>query len=402
MIKVERNYRYVVQDRDRHGNVRVYLRQPGKSKVRLYETPGTDAFDAEYRKAVNAKPQKAKPAVALGMVLPGSVDALCVAYYKSAEFRRMDERTQRVRRGILDSFRQSHGNKPAARLEARHLIGLRDDRAETPEAANSLLKALRAVYRHGMALSLVYDNPAAKVGYLPGSAEGFHAWTLEEVRQFEAHHPVGSKPRLAMALLLYTGQRRSDVVQLGRQHVRDGWLAFTQHKNRNRRPVRLELPIVPELQRILDASHTGELAFLVSDRGTPYSAETFGNRFRKWCREAGLPLCSPHGLRKAAASRLAELGCTAHEIMAVTGHRTLKEVDRYTRGAAQRVMAESAFSRLIAADAANEKSHPNPGRSEWDKSDIQATENNGDRKWMVPRAGIEPATLRFSVACSTN
>ncbi|MFC7552636.1 tyrosine-type recombinase/integrase [Pseudoroseomonas wenyumeiae] len=207
-----------------------------------------------------------------------------MAYYRSAEFKRMDERSQRVRRLILDRFRQGHGTKPAARLEARHLVAIRDDRSDTPEAANSLLKALRAVYRHGLALSLVYDNPAAKVTYLPGSAEGFHAWTLEEVQRFEAHHPIGTKARLAMALLLYTGQRRSDVVKLGRQHVRNGWLAFTQHKNRNRHPVRLELPIVPELQLILEASPVGELAFLVSERGTPFTAETFGNRFRKWCR----------------------------------------------------------------------------------------------------------------------
>lgn len=400
MIKVERHYRHVVRDTDRHGNVRVYLRQPGKPKVRLYTEPGTDAFDAEYRAAVNAKPKK--PAPQLGKVLPGSVDALCIAYYKSAEFRRMDERTQRVRRQILDRFRVERGDKPAARLEPRHLVVIRDAKADTPEAANGLLKALRAAYRHGMAVGLVDQNPALRVSYLPGSAEGFHAWTLEEVARFEAHWPVGSKPRLAMALMLYTGQRRSDVVQFGRQHVRDGWLRFTQHKNRNKRPVRLELPIIPELQQVIDATSTGELTFLVSGKGTPYSAETFGNSFRRWCREAGLPLCSPHGLRKAAAARLAELGCTAHEIMAVTGHRTLKEVDRYTRGAAQRVMAESAFSRLIAASAGNEKSHPNPGRSEWDESDSQATENKGDSKWMVPRAGIEPATLRFSVACSTN
>jgi hypothetical protein len=216
MIKVERNYRYVVQDRDRHGNVRTYLRLPGKAKVRLQETLGTDAFDAEYRAAVAAKPKgKGKP-VPVGTVLPGSVDALCVAYYRSAEFRRLDERSQRVRRGILDRFRQDHGTKPGARLESRHLLMLRDDKAATPEAANSLLKALRAVYRHGMALSLVHDNPAARVPYLSGSAEGFHAWTLEEVRRFEDHHPVGTKARLAMALLLYTGQRRSDVVQLGK------------------------------------------------------------------------------------------------------------------------------------------------------------------------------------------
>ena len=78
--------------------------------------------------------------------------------------------------------------------------------------------------------------------YLKGRVGGHHSWTPEEVARFELHHPIGSKARLAMALLLYTGQRRSDIVLFGKQHVRDGWLRFTQQKNRKRRPITLALP----------------------------------------------------------------------------------------------------------------------------------------------------------------
>jgi integrase len=74
--------------------------------------------------------------------------------------------------------------------------------------------------------------------------------TLEEVRQFERRHPIGTKARLALALLLFTGQRRSDITRLGRQHVRDGKITFTQFKGRNRKPKRLILPIVPALQQV--------------------------------------------------------------------------------------------------------------------------------------------------------
>jgi integrase len=400
MIDVIRRYRYVVQDRDRHGNVRVYLRLPGKPKVRLREQPGTDAFDAEYRRALEAGP--APPKKVLAAPERGTLHALCVSYYESNSFKGMEPRSRHVRRLILDKLCAEKGTRPAARMEARHVEKLRDAKAETPEAANSLVKALRAVFRHGVAARLVPNNPALAVAYLRSAGQGFHTWTLDEVEQFERCHPIGTKARLALALLLYTGQRRSDVVLFGRQHVRDGWLTFTQQKNRNRKPVKLSLPIVPELQRIIDATPSGDLTFLTSERGTPYSPDSFGNRFRAWCRAAGLPHCSPPGLRKAAASRLAELGCSAHEIMAVTGHRTLKEVLRYTMAAEQKHMAARAFARLSQETSGQRLSHPGAATPEWDESDVQPVEVKGEQKWMVPRGGIEPPTLRFSVACSTN
>ena len=397
MIDVIRRYRYVIQDWDRHGSVRTYLRRPGMPKVRLHETPGTDAFDLEYRKALASKPLPTKPLV--GAVTPGSIDALCVAYFNSSDFSKLAPRSRQVRRLILDHFRVEHGSKRAATLEARHVERIKDAKHATPEAANGLLKALRAVYASGVRLGHVATNPALAVSYLASNnPDGIHTWTLEEVQKFEARHLAGSMARLALALLLYTGQRRSDVVAFGRQHVRDGLLSFTQQKNRARKPVRLVLPIIPELQRIIDATPVKGLAFLTSERGTPYSAESFGNRFRAWCREAGLIGCSAHGLRKATATRLADLGCSAHEIMAVTGHRTLKEVDRYTREAAQKGLAVSAMARI----ASNEKVPPSPARPEWDDNEAQPTDSKGVSKCMVPRGGIEPPTLRFSVACSTN
>ena len=403
MIEVRRRYRYVVQDRDRHGNVRTYLRMPGQPKVRLLEEPGTPEFDAEYRRAMEAKPI-AKDRRTVAPVVPGSLRATCIAYFASAEFKRMAPRSQHVRRLILDHLFDEHGDKPVARMEARHVRRLRDERAEKPEAANSVVKALRAVFRHAVAMDRMESNPAEAVPYISSGSEGFHTWTIEEVRQFEARWPVGTKPRLALALMLYTGVRRSDAVQLGRQHVRDGHLHFLVAKNRTRKPVRLVLPIVPELRRILDTTPTepGSLAFLTSSHGTPYLPDSFGNRFRAWAKAAGLPHCTPHGLRKAAAVRLAEEGCSAHEIMAVLGHATLKEAARYTAKAEQQRLASSALRRFSERPPHKEKSHSSVAPPKWDKTDVQDTENNGENKWMVPRGGIEPPTLRFSVACSTN
>ena len=127
----------------------------------------------------------------------------------------------------------------------------------------------------------------------------------------------------------------------------DGWLKFTQFKGRNNKPVTLEIPIVGELENIISASTTGDLNFIVTAFGKPFSDAGFGNRFRKWCDEADLHHCSAHGLRKATAARLAELGCSEHEIMAITGHSTSKEVARYTRAARQKILAQSAMDKLI-------------------------------------------------------
>lgn len=296
MIEVRRRYRYTVQDRDRHGNVRVYLRQPGKQKVRLLHEPGTPEFDVEYRQAIAGD----MPAVAPRRVAatPGSLRALCIAYFGSAEAKQLEARSRHVRRLILEKLCERHGDKPVTQMEPRHVRSIRDARADQPEAANGIVKALRAVFRHGMLAGLAVRNPAKEVEYLRSGSEGFHTWTPDEVRQFEAYQDVGSKVRLALALLLYTGQRRSDVVQLGRQHLRDGWLTFTQTKNRKRKPVALSLPVVPELRRIIDATPTGHLAFLVSDRGTPYTPDSFGNRFRPGVGKPGCRIARHMGFAR--------------------------------------------------------------------------------------------------------
>ncbi|MEO1678012.1 MAG: tyrosine-type recombinase/integrase [Pseudomonadota bacterium] len=214
-----------------------------------------------------------------------------------------------------------------------------------------MVKTLQQLFKFAVRYDLHDTNPAEQVEYLATNSDGYHSWTLAEIERFEETHPVGTMARLALGLALYTGQRRSDLVQFGRQHVRaddygQAWLVFTQHKGRNRHPVRLEIPVIPELQRIMDSTDTGDLSFLTTEYGRPFSSAGFGNRFRKWCDDAGLNHCSVHGLRKAAAKRLAELGCTEFEIMAITGHQTSKEVTRYTKGASQRTRAEGALRKM--------------------------------------------------------
>jgi integrase len=191
-------------------------------------------------------------------------------------------------------------------------------------------------------------NPAASVRRPKENPNGgYHSWTLEEVAQYEQHHPIGTKARLALALFLFTGQRRSDVVLFGRQHVKNGILSFTQQKNKNRKPVTLQLPILAALQSIIDASPCGDLTFLVTEFGKPFDAAGFGNKMRQWCNEAGLPHCTAHGLRKAGAVIAAHNGATPHQLMAIFGWSTLKQAEHYTKAADQKRIAQSAMTLLL-------------------------------------------------------
>jgi integrase len=246
---------------------------------------------------------------------------------------------------------------PLSALGPKAVRTLRDRKADLPEAANGRIKALRAVFNFATQkdVELALTNPARDVSYFRGVSDGFHSWTDAEVEKFTTVHPIGGKAHLALALMLYTGQRRSDIVLFGRQHISNGWIIFTQFKNRNRKPVKLEIPIHPELQKIIEASPCGDLAFLVTEFNKPFTANGFGSWFRKKCDAAGLPHCSAHGLRKASATRLANHGASEHEIMSITGHTTSKEVTRYTKAANQKRLAGKAIH-LLDADKKKTKS----------------------------------------------
>lgn len=402
-MRVQITYRHVVQDRDRHGNVRLYLRMPGQPKQRLRETPGTPAFDAEYRAALAGPPAPAQPKRTTA--LPGTIDALIVAYYGSTEFRSgLADRPQRVRRLVLEAFRDAkgrdgvrHGDRPAAGLPPAFLERLKDERADRPESFNALLKALRACYAAGTRLGLVNANPARQVHYARGqNPDGWHTWAPAEIVQFLSRWPKGSKPALALAIMFFLGVRRSDAVKLGPQHVRDGdRIEFRPTKGSEKTAKVLRLPMPTELRAVIDATKTGHLSWLVTEHGQPYSSDGFGNAFRRWCHDAGLPHCGPHGLRKARAVDRAHAGATEREMMAAFGWSNPREPARYTRQAEQSALADAAFRR-------DGKSHLFGAAPEWDENapqDVDIARSEGE---VVPRAGIEPATLRFSVACSTN
>ena len=199
----------------------------------------------------------------------------------------------------------------------------------------------RSLCRFALKRGWLRADPTANIKLRAIRSDGFHTWTDDEIAQFEAHHPIGTKPRLALALLLYTAKRRSDVVRMGRQHMKDGALTVKQQKT----GVTLAIPVHPELRTVLDAVPSAHLTFLITATGKPYGGNAFSEQFRKWCNAAGLPKrCKPHGLCKAACRRLAEHGCSANEIMAISGHTTMKTLVRYTKAADQARLARNAMN----------------------------------------------------------
>jgi integrase len=284
---------------------------------------------------------------------PGTLNAAVVAYYGSVAFINLAPETQRTRRNILERFRRDHGDKQLSMLHRRHVADMVAAKAaKTPAAAQGFLKTLRALTLFCRSIGMIENDPTAGVKGVKLRSGGIYTWSEADIAAFETNHPIGSRARLALALLLYTAQRRSDVIRMGRQHVRDNAIHVVQKKT----GAVLAIPLHPRLAAIIDATPSDHLTFLITRDGSPFSPAGFGNLFREWCNEAGLPReCSAHGLRKAACRRLAEAGCSAPEIMAISGHSSLREVQRYCAAVDQVRMARAAMATIATAFASPEE-----------------------------------------------
>src|SRR5262249_15649820 len=249
--------------------------------------------------------------------------------------------SQYVYRRTIERLCKDHGDRRAADLRRDHVVKLMSRLAGEPHAAKPLRRALRNLMTHAIDIGIRGDDTTRDVKAIRIKSGGHHSWTDLEIAQFERCHAIGSRAHLALALLLHTGQRRGDVIRMGAQHIRGGTLYVKQEKT----GAELAIPMHPELVAVIAATPSGHLTFLTTTIGGPFAATTFTHWFRRECDRAGLPHCSAHGLRKATARRLAEVGCTAHEIAAITGHASLGELVRYTKAVDQRRLAEAAMAK---------------------------------------------------------
>jgi integrase len=166
------------------------------------------------------------------------------------------------------------------------------------------------------------------------TGDGFRPWTEDDVADYEKRWPIGTRQRVWLDVLLYTGLRRGDAVRLGRQHVRDGVAMIKTEKTGT--PV--TLPILPVLAKTLAAGPCGDLTFIAGASGRPFSKESFGNEFREACRAAGVPGAA-HSVRKIAATRAANAGATVAQLEAIFGWQGGTMASLYTRAADRQRLA---------------------------------------------------------------
>jgi integrase len=334
--------RYVQAFTDRHGKTRHYFRKPGAQRSPLPGLPGSTEFMAAYQAALDGHQAPARQ-IGLERTQPGTMSALIVAYYSSAEFKNLEESTRYVYRHSIERFRARFGEKSVGGMQTKHVLAFLDEFSDKPGTAGNFRRVIRILMGFAVERGFRPDNPMSGMRRKSrNKSDGFRSWTEEDIAAFEAHWPLGTRERLAIALLLYTAQRRSDVVKMGRQHIRGGKIHVAQQKGGGQ--TKLWIPLHPRLAEAIKLTAADHLTFLTTRTGGPFQPASFTNWFTAAASEAGLPENStPHGLRKAGARRLAEAGCTGHQIKAITGHKTLAEVTLYTAAVDQERLADEAM-----------------------------------------------------------
>jgi enterobacteria phage integrase len=326
--------------RDRHGKLRVYYRKGRGRRIPLPAAIGSDEFDVAYRAALAGE-------LALGRerhVTPASrtIAALIISYMRSVAYLGLRQTTKVGYAAGMETLRAKHGHRTTTGLTRQRIVtGILQPYADRPGAALFTLKILRVLIRHAIGIGWLDHDPS--LGIKRPKTREIRSWTDAEIAAFERHWPIGAKQRLAFALMLYTGQRRSDVHRMTWADVSEGTIRVVQQKTGRK----LTIPLHRDLLSILAANNRDRIAIINTEYGRPFTVDGFSLWLRDAITAAGLPLeCQPHGLRKAAGRRLAEAGCSAHEIMAVLGHKTLSEAERYTREVDQGRLANEAMKKL--------------------------------------------------------
>lgn len=327
---------FVSRERTRHGRVNWYFRRDHGKRIRLPDLldPG---FDAAYMDALKG----VEPAPRYKQADPKSLEWLIDRYRRSTAFADLAKATQKQRNNILKHVIESAGAAPYAAITKATIAKGVEKRAKTPAQAENFRKAMSGLFNWAVEMDFVAENPTLGVKTpKTGKGGGFAVWTDEDVERYHARWPHGTKERVWIDVLLYTGLRRGDAVQLGRQHIREGWATMKTEKT----GTEVTIPILAPLKATLDAGPTGDMHFIVGALGKPLTKESFGNMFREACREAGVEK-SAHGLRKIAATRAAEAGATVSELEAMFGWEGGKMAIHYTKSANRKKLAIRGWSR---------------------------------------------------------
>lgn len=329
--------KYVNEYIDRTGKLRRYFRKGGKQLGPLDGEPGSKAFMTAYGAYLAEKPKAAKTTLHTD-----SLGKLIIDFYGSRLFTDRKPSTRQLYKYALEPVAKEHGHRSASAMTAEHAEKIINKIGEKRPGMGNLTRAvMRRVMQFAVKTRLRKDNPMLGIeGFKVGE---HHTWNDAELKQFEDKWRLGARQRLAYALLLYTGQRVGDVARMGRADVSDGLIHVVQQKT----GAELWVPIHPELQRAMKALPAKGLTLVGDANGRPLKRAALSALMRSAIKQAGLSKrCVSHGLRKAAMRRLAESDATANQIASISGHKTLKEVERYTKAADQKKMARVAMGKV--------------------------------------------------------
>lgn len=321
---------------------------------------GADYASPDFVRRYEAALAQKKEPIGKDKVQPGSISDLLARYYVVA-LPRWSEGTRKTNRAILERFREEHGHRPVATVKPHNIEAILAKMATTPAAAFNLRKRLIPVFRLAMKMGWLSVNPAELAESVPYQAKGHHTWSEDEISRFLEVHPVGSIAHRTMILMLWTGAARADAVKLGWFSVKGDAVQYTRQKTgRMKSPVLISIPIAPDLRALLDTLPRDAGTFLQTADGKQRSEKALTGDMRKWCDAAGLPECTSHGLRKAIARRLGEAGASALTIMAITGHKTLSEVQRYTEAADRAKLATGGIALISGTKTGQNVANLNP------------------------------------------
>jgi integrase len=329
----------------RHGKTVWYVRVGKGPRIRIRSAFGTPELDSEYQTAIAGLPARQTPKDDRTSL--GTLAWLVERYRETTAWTDLSLASRRQRENIFEHVLEVAGRQPYAKITTASIMAGRDRRAKTtPAQARKFLDTMRGLFRWAVKAKLLKVDPTAGVANPSApNSDGFTPWSLEDVATYEARWPVGTRQRVWLDVLVYTGLRRGDAVRFGRQHIRNGVGTIKTEKT----DTVVTLPILPVLMKTLDAGPCGDLTFIAGENGRPLTKESFGNLFRKACREAGLRNRSAHGLRKAAATRAAENGATVAQLNAIFGWKGAKMATYYTEAADRRRLSLHAMH-LLAND----------------------------------------------------
>lgn len=332
--RVQCDLPYINAYRGRRGKVRYFFRR-GKTRIALPGTPDSPEFIAAYQAARDST-KRAEPSETFA---PGTFKALCHEYEHSAEFIQLADTTRREMRYVIAKLVQRHGANEVSKIQRRHISKFRDELIAKPGAANKMLRILKVLLSFAVEREYIERSPATRIKELK---LGEHrAWTIEEMAAFVSRFPLGTLERLGFALALYTGQRRADLAGLKWTDIAGDAFKLTQGKTGSV----LVIPLHPELRRVLAAVHPRSLTILAKS-GRGINPIYFGHLMAKAIDDAGLPDdCVLHGLRKSAAVALIDAGCTPHQAMAITGHKTAQMLELYAKRRDQEKLGRAAMKK---------------------------------------------------------